>query len=101
MGGEKGGRTPLSQSQVLERAIICRASNKNPCFPFNHFPLLLRSHDTGGSAAGHLTPPAAVDVVHNDVTWTLPSLCVCVVIMKYSIIRKHQQKQKEGISRLT
>lgn len=72
MGGEKGGRAPLSQSQVLERTIISRAFNKNPCFPLNHFPLLLRSHDTGGSAAGHLTPPAAVDVVHHDVTSALP-----------------------------
>lgn len=69
MEGDKGGRAPLSQSQVLERAMVSWAFNKNPCFSSQTLPpVLLGSHDTGGSAAGHLTPPAAVDVDHNDVT---------------------------------
>lgn len=69
MRGEKGGRAPLSQSQVLERAMISWTFNKNPCFSTQSLPpVLLGSHDTGGSAAGHLTPPATVDVDHNDVT---------------------------------
>lgn len=88
MGGEKGGPAPLSQAQVRERAIICRAFNKDPCFALNHFPLLLGSHDTGGSAAGHLTPPAAVDVVHHDVTSALPSS----LRYRHSIISGQQQK---------
>lgn len=70
MGGQKGRpspEVPISGSEKGDYQSCAQA--KDLCFPLNHFPLLLRSHDTGGSAAGHLTPPAAaVDVVHNDVT---------------------------------
>lgn len=74
--GQKGGRAPGFRSQIQERVTVgIRLRQNNLCFPPSHFPLLLRGHDTGGSAAGHLTPPAAVDVVHNDVTPTaLPVL---------------------------
>lgn len=69
-GGQKGRpspKIPISGSEKGDSQSCAQA--KDLCFPLNHFPLLLRSHDTGGSAAGHLTPPAAaVDVVHNDVT---------------------------------
>lgn len=51
--GKKGGRAPLDQRRVLERAIDRRLLNESPCFPHNHFPLQLRSHDTGGWAAAH------------------------------------------------
>lgn len=75
-GGKKGGRAPGFRSQIPERVTIgLMLRQNNLCFPPSHFPLLLRGHDTGGSAAGHLTPPAAVDVVHDDVTPTaLPVL---------------------------
>lgn len=75
-GGKKGGRAPGFRSQIPERVTIgLMLRQNNLCFPPSHFPLLLRGHDTGGSAAGHLTPPAAVDVVHDDVTLTaLPVL---------------------------
>lgn len=71
-GSEKSGRAPLSRSQLRKKR---RGKNQQgikqknyPCFPFNHFPLRLGSHDTGGSVAVCLTPPAVVDVDHHDVT---------------------------------
>lgn len=99
MRGEKGGRAPLSQSQVLERAMISWTLDKNPCFSTQSLPpVLLGSHDTGGSAAGHLTPPATVDVDHNDVTrQALPSLlffCSEIVINQQIHTKAHSSCPK-------
>lgn len=73
--GSKWEAEPLFSYCKFRKDFESCVPPNNLCFPPSHFPLLLRGHDTGGSAAGHLTPPAAVDVVHNDVTPTaLPVL---------------------------
>lgn len=79
--GRPSPSVPISGSE--KRGDYLSGSQQKSLFCFSiASPLLLGSHDTGGSAAGHLTPPAAVDVVRGDVSPALPSSLCSVVLMK-------------------
>ena len=59
--GRKGRPSPSVPVSGSEKGCdyLSGSQRKSRVFLLNHFPLLLLgSHDTGGSAAGHLTPPA-------------------------------------------